>query len=401
MGPLDVDPARIQAYARFLATRMATIAGADPPNGAGRAPPADVLDRLRRGLASGAGRADPRPTHGAGRGRGPARPSGPHDVCDHSVPRCRSDLAESRRSAAGGERRRRGGDRHGDLAGTPIVRGSRPRAVPARRRMRVRRRLRPRLRRTVRLRSKADRCICVHRHLHVTRRSTARRVLRQRHRPVLGPERGRPRHPHGVDRRRGHYQGLGVRTAPWTREWYRAGGAAHRLSRVPLPGLLQLGLGERDRTGRSRRRRCHQLLDQRRSRSVFRPRGAGVPRRVRRGDRGERLGRQRRSRPRDRRPRRPLGDDRGSVVRAAGVHDHVATPWLRRRDDAAPWVDDHQRRRGEDRGVGRRRRGIRGPDVQQPDGTRDRHGPRGGLRARERATASRNPGTSDVAEARA
>ena len=28
MGPLDVDPARIQAYARFLATRMATIAGA-------------------------------------------------------------------------------------------------------------------------------------------------------------------------------------------------------------------------------------------------------------------------------------------------------------------------------------------------------------------------------------
>ena len=65
----------------------------------------------------------------------------------------------------------------------------------------------------------------------------------------------------------------------------------------------------------------------------------------------------------------------------------LATPWLRWRDDAAPWVDDHQRRRGEDRGVGRRRRGIRGPDVQQPDGTRDRHGPRGGLRARKRATA--------------
>ena len=100
-----------------------------PPNGAGRAPPADVLDRVRRRLASGAGRADPRPPHGAGRGRGPARPSGPHDVDDHSVPRCRSGLAESRRSAAGGERRRRRGDRHGDLAGTPIVRGSRPRAA--------------------------------------------------------------------------------------------------------------------------------------------------------------------------------------------------------------------------------------------------------------------------------
>ena len=140
---------------------------------------------------------------------------------------------------------------------------------------------------------------------------------------VLGPQRGRPRHPHGVDRRRGPDQGLGLRPAPRTRERHRSGGATHRVSRVPLPGLLQLGLGERDRTGRPRRRRCHQLLDQRRSRSVLRPRGAGVPRRVRRGDRGERLGGQRRSRARDRRPRRPVGDHRGRVVRTTGVHDQL------------------------------------------------------------------------------
>ena len=76
----------------------------------------------------------------------------------------------------------------------------------------------------------------------------------------------------------------------------------------------------------------------------------------------------------------------------------LATPWLRRRDAAAPGSTITRGVAGKTVVSAADVAGIRGPALPHPDGTRDRHGPRRGLRARERATGREIAATSDVAE---
>ena len=358
--------------------------GRHPPNGAGRAPPADVLDRLRRGLASGAGRAGARPPHGAGRGRGPARPSGPHDVGDHSVPRCRSGLAEPRRSAAGGERtsswgcwtRASGPNTHrsADLglgrfplaAGCEFGDGSDPDlGAPF----------------------DCDRKLIGAYAFTDTYMSLVGALPGEFCDNDTGRCSARSGDGHGTHTA-STAAGATTKASVFGLPRGRVSGMAPGARLIAYRVCLSLGCYSSDSVSAIEQA----VLDgvdvinfsiSGGADPYLRPRGAGVPRRVRRGHRGERLGGQRRSGPRDRRPRRPWVTTVGASY---GPRAYMTTLQLRGSDGATMQLPGSTITRGvAGRTVvsaGRRRR-IRGPAVQQPDGTRLRHGPRRGLRARE------------------
>ncbi len=151
---------------------------------------------------------------------------------------------------------------------------------------------------------------------------------------------------------------------------HRPGCADRRVPRVRPRGLLRLRHDRGGRAGHPRRRRRHQLLDQRRHPADERPHRAGVPRRVRRGRVRRDVRRQRRSRCVDRQPPEPVGDERRRVDADPRVrlppHPHRGQRrHLRRRR-----LHHHRRRRA---AAGRRgrRRAVQRRALRQPRPRRD------------------------------